>query len=621
MERKKLKQFIGVSIIILFASSSCFQFVTESEAAEPYFTLVFKTSGGGVRPDYGNLLKQQLARIGINLEVINLDWPTFVGELIAYHDYDIVYIALTGGGADPDFTGVYNENGSLNLFGYDTSMDYNETLGTGLNEWYMKEGTKILPPNSQERVEHYWAWQQHLMDTLLPCLPTFAPKIYNANWANLHGYNISDGILQSWGKMSWDGSHQGQENTSEIVISDVAWSDLNPMFQDDTSSTFISSALMDTLVAYDSDMTVWPNLATNWSLITDTQVRVNLREGIKWQQDFDGNFTNEYFDAEDVYFTFAISELYNWDSNQWLDNMEIVDEFTIDFFIDGDDDEPGAQPSTLYLESFDRKILPEHYLNQTQLSDGVNPDITHPSWNTFATKAFGTGLFSLTHFEQGEETILTVNPECWRLNASITNDPNLDWENRFGDFSDVITQLRIRIIPNQQIALSEFEAGKTDIEGITQFPDEREEMIASSDFNVQNDTSFYLGFFGYNMRPVREHIGDPNPAPNDPSISIGLAIRKAISYAANVVEMNNIIHGGEYTITYHPIYMKLGIWCNPNIIKYEHNLVLATEYMAIAGFGSPPMESTSAGINWIYSLSGIFILLGIQIIIRKKIGK
>ncbi|MHA1557374.1 MAG: ABC transporter substrate-binding protein, partial [Candidatus Heimdallarchaeota archaeon] len=399
MERDRLKQFIGLSIIILFVANSTFLFASDGDAQEPYFTLVFKTNGGGIRPDYGNILKQQLARIGINLEVIILDWPTFVGELISFRDFDICYVSLSGDDSDvdPDFTGIYNENGSLNLFGYHTDMDYNETLGTGLNEWYIKEGTKILPPDSQERIEHYWAWQQYLMDKILPCLPTFAPKSYIANWANLQGYNITDGILQSWGKMSWDGVHSGQENTSEIVIADAAWSDLNPMFQDDSCSSFISSAHMDTMIYYDADMTPWPHLATNWTHITDTQVRVKLREGIKWQNDPDGNFTNEYFNAEDVYFTFEIWDRYNYYYGRWLDYIEIVDDYTIDFFIDGDNREPGAQPSTLYLPSFARVILPEHYLNQTQLFDGVTPDITHSSWNTFAKNCFGTGLFSMTH--------------------------------------------------------------------------------------------------------------------------------------------------------------------------------------------------------------------------------
>ncbi len=619
MERLRLKQFIGLSIIILFASNSSFLFASEGDAIEPYFTLVFKTNCGGVRPDYGNFLKQHLARIGISVDVIIQDWPSFCTELIAYRDFDICYITLSSVGVkDPDFTGVYNENGSLNIFGYHTDMDYNETLGTGVNEWYMKQGNLIMPPDSTERVQHYWTWEQYLMDKILPCLPTFTPKVYTAHWSNLQGFNLSDGLLQSWGKMSWDGNHFGQIDTSEVVISDAAWSDLIPFYQDDSSSSFISSALMDTMIHYDADMTPWPHLATNWTHITDTQVRVKLREGIKWQPDYEGNFTNEYFDAEDVYFSYTLCEkIVGTPCEPWFDHIDIVDDYTIDFFIDGDDEEPGAQPSTLYLPSFERIILPEHYLNQTQFPDG-SLDITHESWRIFATKAFGTGLFSLTHFEEGEETILTINPECWRLNTSITSDPTLEWERRFGDFSGGLNQLRIRIIPNTQTALAEFEEGKIDIQGITQNPEKREEMIADSDFAVQNDILSYFGFFGYNMRPLRPVIGSTAHAPGDGSMTVGLVVRKAISYAIDLEEMNNIIHGGEYAITYHPIHTKLGIWCNPNIIKYEHNLSLAREYMNLVGCTYAPYSTADSGINWFYSFSGIIVFLGIMILIRKR---
>ncbi|MHA1555603.1 MAG: hypothetical protein ACTSPM_01580, partial [Candidatus Heimdallarchaeota archaeon] len=221
MERLRLKQFIGISIVILFTTSSCFLNTSKVDAIEPYFTLVFRTNGGGVRPDYGNLLKQHLARIGIFVDVVINPWPMYDahGPII---NWDICYIALSGSGADPDFTGVYNENGSLNLFGYRTDMDYNETLGTGVNEWYMKQGTLIIPPYSNERIQHYWDWEQYLMDKILPCQPTFAPKEYAAYWSNLEGYDIKDGIIQSWGKMGFTGNHDGQLDNTELVTTDAA---------------------------------------------------------------------------------------------------------------------------------------------------------------------------------------------------------------------------------------------------------------------------------------------------------------------------------------------------------------------------------------------------------------
>jgi len=435
MKVNKIKSTILVGVIFtLFVASSFAVQPTKTNAIDPFFTLVAKTNGGGVRPDYLNFLKQHLARIGINVDVIVQDWPTFVGELVAFRDFDICYVALTGGGADPDFTGVYNENGSLNLFGYDTSMDWDDELGTGLNEWYMKQGNLIMPPDSEARVQHYWEWEQYLMDKILPLQPTFAPKSYVANWAELDGYNFTDGILQSWGKMWWTGSHTGQTSTDELVITDAAWSDLNPLFQDDTSSSYISSATMDPLIWYDADLSVWPHLAESYTMINDTHLRITLRQGIKWGTDPDGFFTSEYFDAEDVYFT-----LYAWAhvSNdqqvyEWIKDMEILDQWTIDLYIDGDPSTPENDPYAPFLPSISLRIMPEHYLNQSQLADGVTPDITHPSWNKFATNCFGTGLFEISDFTEGVETVLSLRTDCWRLDETITNDAALDWVNRFG---------------------------------------------------------------------------------------------------------------------------------------------------------------------------------------------
>jgi len=547
-----------------------------------YFTLVAKTNSGGVRPDYLNLIKQQLARIGINLDIIVQDWPTFVGELLVFRNFDLCYAALTGGGYDPDMTGVYNENGSLNLFGYHTDMDSDPGLGPGKNEWYMRQGNLIMPPNSEERIQHYWEWEQYLMDKILPLQPMFAPNNYMAHWSNLQGYDFGDGILQSWGKMNWTGSHAGQIRTDEVVITDAAWSDLNPLFQDDSSSSFISSAVMDPLIWYDNDLSVWPHLAKSFTHINDTYVRITLREGIKWQPDVQGNFTDEYFDAEDVYFTFYAWSGVSGDCQgicRWLEEMIIVDKYTIDLYIDGDLSTPENNPYAPYLPSISTRILPEHYLNQTQYYGW--PDITHPSWNIFATNPFGTGLFEFTSYVPSVETILNVFPECWRLNNSITSDPDLNWNERFGDFTGGLDQLRIRLIPDLHLSFAEFEQGRVDIEGVTFDRYNRESCYANPDITVQSEIRFYLGFVGYNMRPIRPVIGNPDPWNFDPSISKGLAVRKAISYAIDRNEINQVVHGGEYTLTYHPIYAAMGVWCNPDIIRYNHDLDKALEYMQV----------------------------------------
>ena len=602
----------------MFIASAVAVDPVQTDAVDSFFTLVAKTNSGGVRPDYLNFLKQHCARIGINVDVIVQDWPTFVGELIAFRNFDICYVALTGGGADPDFTGVYDENGSLNLFGYHTDMDFDPALGTGKNEWYMRQGNLIMPPDSEERVQHYWDWEQYLMDKILPCQPTFAPKSYVATWANLNGYNISDGVIQSWGKMSWTGTHSGQIRTDEIVITDAAWSDLNPLFQDDSSSSFISGATMDPLIYYDADLSVWPHLAESYAMLNDTTLQINARDGIKWGVDPDGLFTDEYFSIEDVYFTLFAWKYLSNDKQvyDWIEDMEIIDEDSMIVYIDGNPDTIENDPYAPFLPSVSLNILPEHYLNQTQDVAGL-PDVAHSSWNTFATNCFGTDLFEIDTFTEGVETVLSVKSDNWKLNTTITSDPDLNFVERFGDFSGGLTQLRVRIIPDVQTALLEFEAGKVDIEGATTYPEKRDEYILDPDFDVQSDTTFYFGFFGYNMRPVRPVIGSYDPAPNDPSITKGLAIRKAISYALDRVEINNVIHRGEYTLTDHPIYLKMGIWCNPNIIRYNHDLDKAREYMTKAGY---VISDTTPGFGFWITLSSLMAVAvaSVYIVRRKK---
>jgi len=163
-------KFVFVFLIVVSTIFTTVNFSKKSNAIDPYFTLVAKIHGGCYVGEIYDLVKQYLSVIGINLEIIIKDWPTFAAEIYVYRDFDFASLFFAGGDDYPDFTGVYDENGSLNVFGYHTSMDYNETLGTGINEWYMRQSNLIMPPDSSIRVKHYCNWQQYLMDKILPCL-------------------------------------------------------------------------------------------------------------------------------------------------------------------------------------------------------------------------------------------------------------------------------------------------------------------------------------------------------------------------------------------------------------------------------------------------------------------
>lgn len=579
---KKIQKRIAVLVIfgLILVSGIAIASSNKVVGVAPYFTLDFRFIYKPHIADYVNLISNSLAQIGIKTEVSIFEpWSWFIPIILLRNtDLSIVEFPSTPGYSDPDYTGVYDENGSINVFGYHTSMDWNKTLGTGTNEWYLDQGVLIMPPNSEERRQHYWEWEDYQMDKLLLSQPLFNSKSYVQTWDTLIGYNYSKGLIQSWGDMQWSGPHLGQVNTSEFVIGDVTWTNLNPLFQENSSSRFISDAILDPLFWLESDCSIQPHLATNLEMLNDTHARIHLREGIKWQTDPDGNFTNEYFDAEDVYFT-----LYSWNeiSNQhyfydWIDDMKIIDKYTIDVFIDGDPNTRENEPYVQFLNDMVINILPEHYLNQTNLPDG-NPDINHPSWSIFSNNCFGTGLFHINEFKESDETILGLYNNCWWLNNTITSDSNLQWLQRFGSFTNHLQKLRIKILKTEEINFK-YLSGMLDISPELDAP-----PTESIDHQTHRKRTHSMSFLTYNVREVRPVLGNREPCVKDPSISKGLAVRKAISYAINRVEINNIVHGGEYYITDYPIKEAMSFWCNPNIIRYDYDLEKAKYYMELAG--------------------------------------
>jgi len=563
----------------------------QTQAEQPFFTLVAKSpwyNGNQFEHlAYFNLIARQLERIGINIDVIVQDCASFeFPEIIAIRNFDITMITTSVIFTYNLLMELYSENGSLNMFGYNTEMDWDEKLGTGKNQWYLEQMNAILPPNSNDSIQHFWEWEQYLMDELLLMQPLASKKNYCKYWDNLQGFNYTEGILQSWGKMNWDGTHLSQKNTSEIVISKSQWKELNPIFQKDKqySSIFLTELIMDPLFRLDPNYTIKPHLAEGYTLINNTHVRINLREGIKWQSDSDGNFTDEYFDAEDVYFTLYCRKNIassSYSKISWLKDMTIIDPYTIDLFIDADQLTIENEPCSQFLVELCKMILPEHYLNQTQ-NEFDAPDITHPSWASFSTNCFGTGLFELNSVNWGFETKLNINPKCWWLNSTITNDPTLDWENRFGTFSSNISQLRLLSFQHKIEAMYNFDEGLIDIS-----PNFDLKPSNTIGCEIQEKKPTHLIFMAYNLRETRKYLGIRDPCPKDPSIAKGLAIRKAIAYAINRIEMNDVVKGGEYYIPNNPICEARKIWCNPNIIQYNHDLEKAKYYMELAGYAEP----------------------------------
>lgn len=597
----KQKRINLIIIFFLFFNPITFP----SEANSPhFFTLTLKMRNLDPYADIAILFSNQLQEIGIGVDVQLLSWTDYVQEMLVYKDYDIFHLSLTGGGEDPNFSLLYSENGSLNFFNYHSQFDYNSSLRMGANEWFIQEGREMFPAFSQERINHYHQWQEYLMKDINPMINAYAPQDFISYWNGLRGYNYKDELVQSWGKLNWLFTHPNMSSSSELVISSYdSINQLNPLFLTNEIDRLVSSTIMESLIRIDGDNSVWPHLAKDYEHLNQTHLRIYLREGIYWQNDSENIFTKELFDAQDVFFTFYCWQNLVEDNQQfdWIKDMQIIDDYTIDFFIDANSTTPGNQYTPTYLSSLEALILPEHYLNQTQLGDGKTPDTSHSSWLTFREHCFGTGILQFNDYIPAEELQLALFPDCWLLNTSVEKT-NMDYLKRFGS-NWLFDSLKIKIYTGYTNAFQNYLWGNIDMLDITGRKDNRTYLEAHTDFSVQSKYRNQMTIFGYNLDNSRPWVASSDPCPNDPTITKGLAIRKAISYAINRSALLQYLDEIEWAIHDYPIYPNMGVWLNQDIIRYNFDLEKARFYLEQAGFN---FSTTTQNSKYII-FPGIFL--------------
>ena len=621
---KKKTAIIALLILTSFVVSSAIMPTTQGQVV--LANLVFKTNGGGTRPDYGLFIAQYLRDIGIDVEVKVQEWSVFVGELIATHDYDLGCVALTGGGATPEARSVYTEEGSLNAFQLTRAMPYG-------NESEQMQDLAVTISDLDERQQLYYDWQQLMMDKIVPLLPMFSPRFYTAIWSNTEGYDMRWGFEASAPYMTYNGLHEGQDSADEFNNRDSMWSELNPLFSDDTSSTWIYGLTADSMLRWSPDNApLKTGLIDDWEQISADHFKFYLRDGIYWNPSFnitertsssgplvtetspgvwevtdvgelmvglkDGTYsdgTNKQVTAVDAVFTYLaygnlnISEdpsLAEWISDIYVDP---VDNLAFHVFVDGNPNTPEVEPFIDFFAGMTGQTLPEFFLNSTDTqvtySGGGVPTVgmydemvNTPQWIAFSESCFGHGPFMFDYFVPNSISVHTRSP-FWSGVGAIDG---------VGGKTIFVETVNTRVIPDDSASLAEFKAGKLDILGVTSFPEERKLMQADPRFEVQTEIRDFYLFVFYNLqRPFVggaanfEYIED---VPGKEEYTKGVAVRKAMNYAINREEMNQVLHDGEYTLCHNPMYLYTAFYYYDDVIKYYHDLDAAIEWLGYAGY-------------------------------------
>ena len=172
----------------------------------------------------------------------------------------------------------------------------------------------------------------------------------------------------------------------------------------------LHAAVYESLVYYNSrTFKVEPMLATSWSLVTPSQLRMNLRKGVKFHDGSD-------FTADDAVFSLSRAMAKTSNFSPYVvgfDRIVKVDAHTIDIITRG--------PNPVLLRQMtELRMMSKAWAEK---NNSVEPkDLKNVAQETFANRnAMGTGPFTLKQWVPDQKMVFAKNPNWWgKMEGNVT---------------------------------------------------------------------------------------------------------------------------------------------------------------------------------------------------------
>ena len=184
---------------------------------------------------------------------------------------------------------------------------------------------------------------------------------------------------------------------------------LDPHSQNHATTNAIMAHAYEGLTRYTAQYQVEPALATKWTYISPTQVRFELRRGVKFH---DGT----PFTADDVVFSFGRIKQPQGTMGIYVTGIaEIrkIDDHTVDFIM--------SAPNPLLLRNIiDFRIMSKTWAEKNRTANVQ--DYKAKEENFASRNAMGTGSYRITGWTPEQRITMTVNTDWWDKNASNVKD-------------------------------------------------------------------------------------------------------------------------------------------------------------------------------------------------------
>jgi peptide/nickel transport system substrate-binding protein len=183
---------------------------------------------------------------------------------------------------------------------------------------------------------------------------------------------------------------------------------LDPHAQDHNVSNAIGTHIYEGLTRLSREYRPEPSLATKWTYVTQTQVRFDLRRGVKFH---DGS----PFTADDVVFSFGRITQPQGTKQTYVSGIKSVtkiDEHTVDFILEA--------PTPMLLQNIiSFPIMSKAWAEKNKATN--TQDYKAREENFAARHANGTGPYKLVSWQPDQAVTMTINPGWWdKTTSNIT---------------------------------------------------------------------------------------------------------------------------------------------------------------------------------------------------------
>ncbi len=311
----------------------------------------------------------------------------------------------------------------------------------------------------------------------------------------------------------------------------------------------VHAAMYESLVYYNSrTFKIEGVLATDWKLMNPTQMRLNLRKGVKFA---DGTA----FNADDAVFSLnrAMAKTSNFGVYaQGIDKVVKIDDYTVDILLKG--------PNPVLMNQLtELRMMSKAWAEKNK---SVEPKDSKTKDESFAHRnALGTGPFMVESWQPDQKLVMKRNPNWW------------------GKLEGNLTEIVYTPIKSEATRAAALLSGEVDMV-LDPSPQDLGRLRSSAALKVLDGAENRTIFFG--MDQFRDELVGSNIKGKNPLKDV--RVRKALYQAIDSSALNRVTMRGLSQPTGTLISPQVNGWTKKVDARYAYDIEAAKKLLADAGY-------------------------------------